>query len=307
MVRKKIITAAFSKSTGIFYALILLAGLNNVLAQNVADSSKKVLLASAHVKKESVYVVKQANVIFPELLKGNEIQSADYVANYGNNNRAYIVGMYAKGKKIMPKVHSILKQYDIPEELSMLMVLESECNANAVSKSGAVGYWQIMDGVAKQYGLKYVQKMHSADKKRLQHLDAAKAKLLFSRMAMQSDDRRNFSKSTVAAARYLRDSEKALDENWLLIVASYNCGLGRVLRAMHKTGLEDPSFWDIKKYLPKETRNYVMNFIALNVLYNNYDNFVDNNLIFTSVKILLPENLTPARTEILSDSEGTIY
>ena len=306
MVIKKIITAAFCKTTGIFYLLFLLVSVN-VLAQNIVDSSKKVLLASAHVKKESVYVVKQANVIFPELLKGNEIQSADYVANYGNTNRPYIVGMYAKGKKIMPKVHSILKQYDIPEELSMLMVLESECNANAVSRSGAVGYWQLMDGVAKQYGLKYVQKMHSADKNRMQHLDASKARLLCNKMSKQSDERRNFSKSTVAAARYLRDSEKALDENWLLIVASYNCGLGRVLRAMHKTGLDDPSFWDIKKYLPKETRNYVMNFIALNVLYNNYDNFVDNNLIFTSVKILLPENLTPARSEILSDSEGTVY
>lgn len=307
MVIKKIITAIFAKSTGIFYVVILLAGVNNVLAQNIADSSKKLLLAAAHVKKESVYVVKQANVIFPEILKGNEDKAADYVASYGNNNRAYIVGMYAKGKKLMPKVHAILKKYDIPEELSMLMVLESECNANAVSKSGAVGYWQIMDEVARQYGLKIAHKIHAADKKRMLHLNADKANLLFSKLAKQTDDRKSFSKSTVAAARYLRDSKNALDDDWLLIVASYNCGLGRVLRAMHKTGLEEPSFWDIKKYLPKETRNYVMNFIALNVLYNNYDNYIDNNLIFTPVKILLPENLTPSRTEILSDNEGTIY
>ncbi len=40
-------------------------------------------------------------------------------------------------------------------------------------------------------------------------------------------------------------------------------------------------FWDIKKYLPAETKSYVMNFIALNVIFNNYDKFIKNELIFT--------------------------
>ncbi len=307
MVIKKIITAVFAKSIGIFYVIILLAGVNSVLAQNIADSSKKVLFAAAHVKKESVYILKQANVIFPEILKGNETLIADYVVEYGNNNKAFITGMYAKSKKIMPQVHTILKKYAIPEELSMLMLLESECNANAVSKAGAVGYWQFMDVVARQYGMRTAHKLRSADKAKLSHLNGAKATAFKNKMARQTDDRRNFSKSTVAAARYLRDSEKVLNDDWLLIAASYNCGVGGVLKAMRKSGLQDPDFWDIKKYLPKETRNYVMNFIALNVLYKNYDNYVDNNLVFTPVKILIPENLTPSRTEILGDSEGTIY
>ena len=50
---------------------------------------------------------------------------------------------------------------------------------------------------------------------------------------------------------------------------------------MQKTGKENPSFWDIKKYLPAETKSYVMNFIALNVIFNNYDKFIKNELIFT--------------------------
>ena len=307
MIIKNIISSGFIKSIKIFYLIILIAGLNNVMAQNIVDSTKKVLFAAAHVKKESVYYIKQANVIFPEILKGNEILIGDYVVDYGNKNKSFVTGMYAKGKKILPKVNTILKQYNIPEELSMLMVLESECNANAVSRAGAVGYWQFMDASAKQYGMKISQKMHAADKKHLHHLSKAEATAFLNKRNNQSDDRRNCSKSTAAAARYLKDSQKALDNNWLLIVASYNCGLGRVLKAMHKTGLQDPDFWDIKKYLPRETRNYVMNFISLNVLYKNYENYLDNNLIFTSVKILLPENLTPSRTEVLSDNEGTVF
>ena len=70
----------------------------------------------------------------------------------------------------------------------------------------------------------------------------------------------------------------------LLIVASYNCGVGNVWDAMKKTGKPDPDFWDIKDYLPAETRAYVMNFITLNVIFHNYDKFENNTLLFTPTK-----------------------
>ena len=56
---------------------------------------------------------------------------------------------------------------------------------------------------------------------------------------------------------------------------------------MEKTGKENPDFWDIKKYLPAETRTYVMNFITLNVLFHNYEKFSDNTLSFKPVKVKL--------------------
>ncbi len=49
---------------------------------------------------------------------------------------------------------------------------------------------------------------------------------------------------------------------------------------MLKTGKINPCFWDIKKYLPAETKSYVMNFIALNVIFSNYDKFISNQLVF---------------------------
>jgi hypothetical protein len=49
---------------------------------------------------------------------------------------------------------------------------------------------------------------------------------------------------------------------------------------MQRSGKKSPTFWDIKKYLPAETRSYVMNFIALNVIFHNYEKFASNNLTF---------------------------
>ncbi|MBC7689277.1 MAG: hypothetical protein H7211_13990 [Aquabacterium sp.] len=63
-------------------------------------------------------------------------------------------------------------------------------------------------------------------------------------------------------------------------MAGYNCGVGNVWQAMKKTGKPSPTFWDIKKYLPAETRTYVMNFFILNVVFDNYKLFAKNKLNF---------------------------
>ena len=100
----------------------------------------------------------------------------------------------------------------------------------------------------------------------------------------------NFNKSTITAARYLHARRLNLNDNWLLVVASYNCGVGNVWSAMKKSGKSDPDFWDIKKYLPAETRAYVMNFITLNVVFHNYDKFTNNTLTFKPVKVKFEDN-----------------
>ncbi len=71
------------------------------------------------------------------------------------------------------------------------------------------------------------------------------------------------------------------------MVASYNCGIGNVWNAMSASGVTDPGFWDIKDLLPAETQSYVLNFIALNVIFHNYEKFADNTLSFKPVKIKL--------------------
>ncbi len=271
-----------SRSVWILFFSLLLS--NIILANSSSDTAKKRLLAAA-AKKDRAYVTLQPNVIFPEVFTGIEEEAMDYVEKFSVNRRAYLIRTYNRSKKYFPKVTTVLKKYDLPHELRVLLALESAFNGNAVSRAGAVGYWQIMDEVAREYGLKYVANQNVAKKKVPAKKEANTAK----KAAPTRDDRKNFNKSTYAAARYLKDRSRNLDNDLLLMVASYNCGVGNVWEAMKKTGKSNPDFWDIKKYLPAETRSYVMNFIALNVVFHNYDKFTKNTLLFSPAKVKLQE------------------
>ncbi len=200
---------------------------------------------------------------YPANLQDNMEQSLDYIKKYSSKRRHDLIKTYKKGKKYFPQITEVLKRYKLPQELKVLIALESGFNANAVSKQGAVGYWQITDKVAKQYGLQIVRAK-----------DTAAIRL------NRKDDRKNLSKSTVCAAKYLRDRRSNFNNDLLLMVASYNAGIGTVWNAMKKYGKPDADFWDIKKYLPAETRNFVMNFITLNVIFENYEKFAKNQLVF---------------------------
>lgn len=228
-------------------------------------------------------VVKEENVDYPLSLQDHKDESMDYVQKFSDKKRNYLIRTYQRGKKFFPKISAVLKKYHLPQELKVLIALESAFNPNAVSSAGAVGYWQIMDDVAKEYGLQIVDKKRAEDVKN-----------------KKKDDRTNFSKSTLAAAKYLRDRCRNLNNNLLLMVASYNWGIGNVWQAMKKTGKSAPDFWDIKKYLPSETKAYVMNFIALNVVFENYDKFLKNQLVFSSqtTEVAVSENISTINTSV---------
>lgn len=246
------------------------------------DTTRKPLLAAVNVKDKAGVITLEANVVFPEALSGNEEETIEYIEKFAKNRRAYLVRTYNRSKKYFPKVTTILTKHNLPEELRVLLALESAFNGNAVSKAGAVGYWQIMDNVAKEYGLHIAVKPEAIAKtKSSKKISAKKA---VAKTKPQKDDRKNFYKSTYAAALYLKDRSRNLDNDLLLMVASYNCGVGNVWDAMKKTKKNDPDFWDVKDYLPAETQAYVMNFITLNVIFNNYEKFENNTLLFTPVK-----------------------
>lgn len=268
---------AVSKSFWILFFTVMPGSFTK--ANPYTDTSKKVLLAAAGSNDSTGFITMEPNIIFPDVLTGNENEMLLYIEKFSVNRRAYIIRTYNRSKNYFPKVTAVLKKHDLPEELKMLLPLESAFNANAVSKAGAVGYWQFMDAVAREYGLRYVPRQHVVKKKKQSKKAVAK------KQAHGRDDRKNFTKSTYAAARYLKDRSRNLNNDLLLMVASYNCGVGNVWEAMKKTGKADPDFWDIKDYLPAETRAYVMNFITLNVIFHNYEKFASNTLSFKPVKI----------------------
>ena len=249
---------------------------------NYADTTKTTQFATNNEKLKRTVILKEANVVYPALLEEHAKFSIDYVEKFSATRRAYLQRTYLRSKKYFPKANAILKKYKVPTEFAVLLALESAFNANAVSGAGAVGYWQIMDDVAKEYGLRIA----TDNKKTINPVAKLKStahKTVPTKNIIPVDDRKNFSKSTHTAARYLKDRMRNLDNNWLLIAASYNCGVGNVWNAMQRTGKTNPSFWDIKKYLPAETKAYVMNFIALNVIFINYEKFKTNSLCFKPI------------------------
>lgn len=267
-----------SKTAWILFFSISLSCFNKVFA--FADTTQKPLLAAVIANDKACEISLDANVVYPDALAGNEEQTNAYIKKFAKNRRAYLVRTYKRSKKYFPKVVSILDKHNLPQELRVLLALESAFNGNAVSKAGAVGYWQIMDDVAKEYGLRIATKSKETKAKGTKNTKANKT---IAKAKPQRDDRKNFYKSTYAAARYLKDRSRNLDNDLLLMVASYNCGVGNVWEAMKKTGKDDPCFWDVKQYLPAETQAYVMNFITLNVIFNNYEKFENNTLLFTPV------------------------
>lgn len=212
-----------------------------------------ILPADPNTGSELAGEINPLSVIYPASLQDHRKQTKDYIKSFSKKERQYIIHIFSKGKRFFPKALEVLDRYDIPLEIRMIPVLESEFDANAVSPVGAVGYWQFMGELATEYGL---------------------------RIGGKYDERRNFAKSTVAAAKFFRDQLDYFNDDLLLCVAAYNCGQGRVCASMKKSGKSDPSYWDIKKYLPSETRKFVMNFIAWNVIAANYDKFLNKELNF---------------------------
>lgn len=269
------------KRAGSLFIICLCAVIHTATAQSlVSAQSQRSIPGYEAEEKISAAPANENLAVFPAILTGNEENSLEYIENFSKARRDYLIRTYNRGKRLFGKTTLILKKYNLPQELKVLLALESGFNANAVSHAGAVGYWQFMDETAKEYGLKIFNQPSKQDKAKAkkQKLSPDSLKKL-NKLALK-DDRRNFNKSTYAAARYLRDRGRNLNNDWLLVVASYNCGIGNVWDAMAASGKENATFWDIKDLLPAETRNYVMNFITLNVIFSNYEKFASNTLCF---------------------------
>ncbi len=132
-----------------------------------------------------------------------------------------------------PLFEEELAKNNIPLEIKYLAVVESALNPKAVSRVGATGLWQFMYQTGKQYGLK---------------IDS------------YEDERSNPLKSSQAASQYMLNMYKMFGD-WDLVLASYNSGPGNVAKAIRRSGGQQ-NFWNIKKYLPRETQGYLPAFLA---------------------------------------------
>jgi len=166
-----------------------------------------------------------------------------YVELFQGRLRDYIQESLTRGTKYLPMIQSVFQAEGVPLDLAYIPIIESGFKTNALSKASAKGPWQFMKATAIEQGLKH---------------------------DWYIDERSDPEKATLAAAKYLKTLHKMFDGDWHLVLAAYNGGMGRVQRAMNRSGVDD--FWQLSqssRYLPRETREYVPLILAAIIVAKN--------------------------------------
>ncbi|MFH0810304.1 MAG: LysM peptidoglycan-binding domain-containing protein [Pseudomonadota bacterium] len=169
----------------------------------------------------------------------------------------------------LPQMKEVFRQQGLPEDLVYLALIESGFNPRAVSRSGAVGPWQFIRVTGHRYGLRQDQWV---------------------------DERRDPEKATYAAAAYLAGLYKEFG-SWYLAAAAYNCGEGRLRRAIRQVNTDD--YWQIcdQQALSRETQDYVPKMIAAILIakepvkYGFADLCYENALEWETVSLERPTDL----------------
>ncbi|KAA8995910.1 murein transglycosylase D [Affinibrenneria salicis] len=157
-------------------------------------------------------------------------------------NKSYLHDVTLRAEPYMYWIVEQIKQRNMPMELVLLPIVESAFDPHATSSANAAGLWQIVPGTGRNYGLKQDQ---------------------------WYDGRRDVVASTKAALDIMQRLNRMFDGDWLLTIAAYNSGEGRVLQAVkaNKAKGRPTSFWALA--LPRETSIYVPKMLALSDILKN--------------------------------------
>jgi len=170
----------------------------------------------------------------------------NFIDYFSIKNRDYTRKMLRRKDAYFPMFEAALKRHNMPTDLKYLTIVESGINPKAKSHVGALGMWQFMPATGKSFGLDY---------------------------DYYTDERMDPYKATEAACRFLSSLYRMFGD-WEMALAAYNCGPGNVRRAIRKSGYKK-TFWEVYRYLPRETRSYVPQFMAVSYLMRHAD---DHNI-----------------------------
>ena len=161
-------------------------------------------------------------------------QVKKWIKYFQYENRTWFRRRLERSSKYLPVMQEAFRQKGIPQDLAIIALIESGFSPHATSSASAVGYWQFIRTTANRYGL---------------------------RTNWWIDERRDFVKSTKAAANYLGDLY-GMFNSWYLTAASYNMGEGKMRRLIKK--YKTTNFWELanKKDFPVETKNYIPKLLA---------------------------------------------
>ncbi len=173
----------------------------------------------------------------------------DYFTGRG---RGHMERYLARSARYIPRMKETLKSLGMPQDLVYLALIESGFNVRAKSHARAVGPWQFIKPTGKRYGL---------------------------RVDAWLDERRDPIKSTVAAAKYLKDLY-LMFESWYLAASAYNAGEYKVLRAIEEQ--KTNNYWRIceTRSLKRETKDYVPKLIAAAVIAKNPNRYGFDGIVY---------------------------
>ncbi len=171
----------------------------------------------------------------PERIPASVVKQRDWYLR----NPSYLKTVFGRAEPFIFYVTEQLAEAGLPLELALLPIVESTYDPLAYSHSHAVGLWQFIPSTGESLGL---------------------------RRDRWYDGRRDVVDSTGAAITYLTRLHRRFDNDWLLALAAYNSGQGYVSKSIRRNrkAQKDTDFWSIK--LPRETRNYVPQLLALATL-----------------------------------------
>jgi membrane-bound lytic murein transglycosylase D len=183
------------------------------------------------------------------IAKINSIVHLQYNSIIRNHIHVYTIRQREKFSAVLglsdyyfPMIEDIFDSYGLPTELKYMAVIESALNPNAVNRrSGATGLWQFMYSTGRMYGLTINSLV---------------------------DERRDPVRATHAAAKFIKDLYNIYND-WMLVIAAYNCGPGNVNKAIRRSD-NKKDYWGIYYRLPRETRGYIPQYIAAAYAVNYY-------------------------------------
>ena len=179
------------------------------------------------------------------------------------NLRKHFIASYKRSGKYRQMIVDMLKEEDLPQELSWLPLVESGFREKALSKARALGLWQFIPSTGYKFGLN---------------------------RSRYIDERLDPVKSTQAAIDYLKELHSHFGD-WSTVLAAYNCGEKRVLNVIRNQKISHlDNFWDLYAHLPQETARYVPKFLAILHIVKNLEKYgLDNISIESPLKF---ESLT---------------
>lgn len=176
----------------------------------------------------------------------------------------YLNRISKRAKPFMYYIVQELEKNNMPIEMALLPIVESAFDPFAYSHGRASGMWQFVPGTGERFGMK---------------------------QNWWYDGRRDVIASTQGAIKYLQYLHKFFDGDWLLALAAYNSGEGRVQRAVRNNKKKNmpTDFWSLS--LPRETRDYVPKLLALADIIKRPDDFnmsilpIENKQVISEIDV----------------------